>query len=349
MLYHHFISFLPSSSGTHCIPKDFVRKRVLLIWCCGSQGGELLRPIYRGNSFWYTVQAVDSLSVQRLRDPLGLKFQPRACLSAQLLSHVRLFASPWTEPARLLCAWDFPGKNTAVGCHFLPQGIFLTQGSNLYLLSLLHWQANSLPLSHLGHSCWSWGPTFPGGPQSMVEHAGTTRAWLFLLNMRWGTSKGKSLLQSSPVGWLRFRLICLTVWGFLCPILIPFYLSWVLPPGKPFAFLTSQHLFPSGHGTGCSKNSNKIIVFTLKNKIPFQQHFFIFHSLSLNYITQHFHAQLFYTVRSLSEVWQLRAQTRTWPLDEAVFIHKLLTIWFGQASAPSFAKAWSNNATSYEY
>ena len=33
-------------------------------------------------------------------------------------------------PARLLCPWDFPGKNTGMGCHFLPQGIFLTQGSN---------------------------------------------------------------------------------------------------------------------------------------------------------------------------------------------------------------------------
>ena len=31
---------------------------------------------------------------------------------------------------RLLCPWDFPGKNTGVGCHFLLQGIFLTQGSN---------------------------------------------------------------------------------------------------------------------------------------------------------------------------------------------------------------------------
>ena len=25
------------------------------------------------------------------------------------------------EPARLLCPWDFPGMNTGVGCHFLPQ------------------------------------------------------------------------------------------------------------------------------------------------------------------------------------------------------------------------------------
>ena len=30
-------------------------------------------------------------------------------------------------PARLLRPWDFPGKNTGVGCL---QGIFLTQGSN---------------------------------------------------------------------------------------------------------------------------------------------------------------------------------------------------------------------------
>ena len=48
-------------------------------------------------------------------------------------------------PIRVLCPWDFPGKNTAVGCHFLLQGIFPAQGSNLHLL---HWQADSLPLSH---------------------------------------------------------------------------------------------------------------------------------------------------------------------------------------------------------
>ena len=48
------------------------------------------------------------------------------------------------------CAWDFPGKNTGVGCHFLLQGIFLTQESNLHLLRLLHRQAEFLPLPHLG-------------------------------------------------------------------------------------------------------------------------------------------------------------------------------------------------------
>ena len=48
------------------------------------------------------------------------------------------------------CPWNFPGKNTGVGCHFLPQGIFLTQGSNSHLLCLLHWQADSLPAESQG-------------------------------------------------------------------------------------------------------------------------------------------------------------------------------------------------------
>ena len=38
------------------------------------------------------------------------------------------------QPTRLLRPWDSPGKNTGAGCHFLLQGIFLTQGSNPGLL-----------------------------------------------------------------------------------------------------------------------------------------------------------------------------------------------------------------------
>ena len=48
-------------------------------------------------------------------------------------------------PTRLLCLWDFPGKNTGVGCRFLLQGTFPTQGPNS---CLLHWQADPLPLTH---------------------------------------------------------------------------------------------------------------------------------------------------------------------------------------------------------
>ena len=52
------------------------------------------------------------------------------------------------QPTRLLCPWDFPGKSTGVGCHFLLQRIFPTQGSNL---GLLHCRQR---LYHLSHHCF---------------------------------------------------------------------------------------------------------------------------------------------------------------------------------------------------
>ena len=45
-----------------------------------------------------------------------------------------LFVTLWTIATRLFCPWNYPGKNTGVGCHFLLQGTFLTQGSNPHLL-----------------------------------------------------------------------------------------------------------------------------------------------------------------------------------------------------------------------
>jgi len=51
------------------------------------------------------------------------------------------------QPARLLCPWDSPGKNTRVGCHALLPVIFTRQGSNLLLLHFRCWQMGSLPLA----------------------------------------------------------------------------------------------------------------------------------------------------------------------------------------------------------
>ena len=39
-----------------------------------------------------------------------------------------------------LCPWNFSVKNTGVDCHFLFQGVFPTQESNLHLLCLLHFR-----------------------------------------------------------------------------------------------------------------------------------------------------------------------------------------------------------------
>ena len=62
------------------------------------------------------------------------------------ISCVHLFATPWIIAHQTPLSWNFPGKNTGVGYHFLLQGIFLTQGSNLHFL---HQQVDSLPKHHL--------------------------------------------------------------------------------------------------------------------------------------------------------------------------------------------------------
>ena len=69
-----------------------------------------------------------------------------ACVCAQLPSCVPLFVT-----SRTVAHQDpQPMGFTEVGCHFLLQGIFSTQGLNPCRLHLLHCQADSLPLSHLG-------------------------------------------------------------------------------------------------------------------------------------------------------------------------------------------------------
>ena len=72
---------------------------------------------------------------------------PQLTVMLSRFSNVQLFATLWTVTHQALCPWDSPGKSTEVGCHALLQGIFPTQGLNPSLLSLLHWQAGSLPLA----------------------------------------------------------------------------------------------------------------------------------------------------------------------------------------------------------
>ena len=66
------------------------------------------------------------------------------CLHAQSLSHVQLFVTPWTTACPASLSMGFPRQEYWSGCHFLLQGSFLTQGLNLSLLHLLHWEADSL-------------------------------------------------------------------------------------------------------------------------------------------------------------------------------------------------------------
>ena len=98
-------------------------------------------------------------------------------------SHVRLFATVWIVTPRLLCPRDSPGQNTGVGCHALLQGTFLTRGSNLSLLCLLHGQLSSLPLAPPGTSPFKYYlASSPGEPEG---HAGLSQVlFLFVLMQR---------------------------------------------------------------------------------------------------------------------------------------------------------------------
>ena len=84
---------------------------------------------------------------------------------AYMLNHVWLFATLLTLAHQaLLFMGFFRQKKTGVCCHFLLQGIFLTQGSNPRLLCLLHWQVDSLPLASSGKLTTS---VLPHGPQRL--------------------------------------------------------------------------------------------------------------------------------------------------------------------------------------
>ena len=75
-----------------------------------------------------------------------------------MLSHFRNlpFATGWPIACQASMSMGFPRQEYWNKLTCLLQGIFLTQGSNLSLLCLLHWQIDSLPLAP------------PGKPQHMV-------------------------------------------------------------------------------------------------------------------------------------------------------------------------------------
>ena len=97
------------------------------------------------DTFWYdwTLKTLCHVEEFRHIDPVTAAMCVCSVLSDSLWLH-------GLQPANLLCPWNFPGKNTGVGCRFLLQWIFLTQGLNPHLLHLQDCQVDSLLLSHLG-------------------------------------------------------------------------------------------------------------------------------------------------------------------------------------------------------
>ena len=110
---------------------------------------------------------------------------------------------------------DSPGKNTGVGCHFLLQGIFPTQGSNP---GLLHCRQVPYHLSHQGSPSVLWRVTqntatvcFLGSLRTKKEAPDSTRGGriqgeCFCLKSHWNEFFKK--LKSLWVWWLKTSLIC---------------------------------------------------------------------------------------------------------------------------------------------
>ena len=117
------------------------------------------------------------------------------------------------SPATLLCPWDFPSKNTGVGCHILLQEIFLTQGLNPHFLCLLHWQVSSLPpappqiillasTQQYGWSCLSlWSERMPGSLSDGALSRGRTAGLASHSRAKASTAlpmRGTAVLQQNP-------------------------------------------------------------------------------------------------------------------------------------------------------
>ena len=98
---------------------------------------------------------MSGLEIQIWESAFRWNFKPWSIWDHKGRMLVRLVASnSWwlfgLQPARLLCAWDFSGKSTGVGCHFLLQGNPLARGSNPNLLCLLHCRQVFYLLNHQG-------------------------------------------------------------------------------------------------------------------------------------------------------------------------------------------------------
>ena len=131
-----------------------------------------------------------TISSRAMHMGLVTKLCPTVCNS--------MYCSP---PA--LFPWDFPCKNTGVGCHFLLQRIFLIQGLNPRF-------------PHCRWILYCWAPGEALIEQLRAKHNGSVgkalvnafrasasdRAWLILSMMRWGHWKHQQCPKTTSPLWM---------------------------------------------------------------------------------------------------------------------------------------------------
>ena len=133
--------------------------------------GSLAVPALCWNDYFFPLNGLENLVENQLAVTVGgylmavisthwFMFSLLLCLVTQ--SCPTLCNPMDCSPPRLLCPWNSPGKSTGVGCHFLLQGIFLTQGSNLGLL----------------HCRILYQQSYQGSPQSSIQSL--NHVWFFV-------------------------------------------------------------------------------------------------------------------------------------------------------------------------
>ena len=166
------------------------------------------------------------------------------CSVAQ--SHPTVLRPHGLEPTRILCSWDFPGKNTGAGCHFLLQGSLPSPGMEPASPALAGgfctpeapgktpWRTHrtchiaDVPKSHVGpasrprSSC----PRLPGTRLcSVTLHLCHSPMWSVVSTLQFyrrGNGQEKlSLMASKKQGWLEARRCSSRAPDLPCPLRIP--------------------------------------------------------------------------------------------------------------------------------
>ena len=125
-------SFLPSPPTAPCLQNKISNHGHSPHFCLQSLLGQNCTPSHSHSlSHSFILWKLTSLDL--------CVIMAQGCMLSHF-SHVQPFATLWTVAHRAPLSMGF-----SVGCHALLQGIFLTQRLNTHLLSLLHWQMDSLP------------------------------------------------------------------------------------------------------------------------------------------------------------------------------------------------------------
>ena len=131
-------------------PSTSLEEFLRAIWGAVSQAAVLILPQIKLNPqlLHCAFFSVENANESQGRDiPFPLSSLPTSGACSQLLqSCLTLWDPVDCSPPDSSVHGDSPGKYIGTRWHALLQGIFLTQGSHLCLLCLLHWQVGSLPL-----------------------------------------------------------------------------------------------------------------------------------------------------------------------------------------------------------